>query len=507
MGRERKELIYMILLFMLSCVLNMWLFPLHQEEPRRAIIALEMIFRKNFWQPTVLMVPYFLKPPLQNLLIAAASLFSPKFVSELTVRLPSLLSGAVLAFSIFYFLEDFIGKKRAFYASLITMTFAEFMYCAVQGEPDMLFATFVFLSVGTFIKFYKKNLLVASFLGFLFTSLALLTKGLPAVYFFLAAVAVILWCDEGLKRLISFQFLLGIAGLAPFIAWLYKVPTGKALKALIAETAKRTAVESKILHFLMYIPKFPLLLLIATAPWSLLLIYYLLKDKNLSGIKLKLFGNKTARLFTLLAIVELLPFILSPGTRARYLLPALPFIGILLAFTLKDDSIALKRALGLIQWPLDFIVIIGIIASFALTLNPSVALEGTVMFLIPAYLARFFLPGRVDVRNRIILTAIISSLFMATYTGYYLAIASYRYPKFKQAGHLVAKLTEGKKLFSRTRDLRLCFYAEKYRTAPIYNGYVYKPTRGAFLISDKPQGKIVKIIKIKDHVFYLGKVE
>ena len=53
-----------IILLIVSLFINLGMQPLYLEEPRRAIIALEMIFNKNFIVPTELGEFYYNKPPL-----------------------------------------------------------------------------------------------------------------------------------------------------------------------------------------------------------------------------------------------------------------------------------------------------------------------------------------------------------------------------------------------------------------------------------------------------------
>ena len=57
---------FIFLLFVLAYLLNLGLQPLFLEEPRRTLIAIEMLHNKNLWIPTELGVYYFKKPPFFN---------------------------------------------------------------------------------------------------------------------------------------------------------------------------------------------------------------------------------------------------------------------------------------------------------------------------------------------------------------------------------------------------------------------------------------------------------
>ncbi|MCA1933688.1 MAG: hypothetical protein LDL13_08930, partial [Calditerrivibrio sp.] len=62
---------------------------LHHEEPRRAIIAQEMILTGDYIVPRVYGEIYNKKPPLQNWLISVFA-YRDKFVEDIDARLPSI---------------------------------------------------------------------------------------------------------------------------------------------------------------------------------------------------------------------------------------------------------------------------------------------------------------------------------------------------------------------------------------------------------------------------------
>jgi len=70
--------------------------PLHHEEPRRAIIAQEMLISGSYLVPTVYGELYNKKPPLQNWFIALFGYIDKK-VSNLDARLPSIIAAMLVA--------------------------------------------------------------------------------------------------------------------------------------------------------------------------------------------------------------------------------------------------------------------------------------------------------------------------------------------------------------------------------------------------------------------------
>ena len=69
--KNRIVLIILILLPIAVCY-NAGLLELRLEEPRRAIVALEMLLRKSYIVPEINGELYYTKPPLFNWMIALA---------------------------------------------------------------------------------------------------------------------------------------------------------------------------------------------------------------------------------------------------------------------------------------------------------------------------------------------------------------------------------------------------------------------------------------------------
>ncbi|MEO0338168.1 MAG: hypothetical protein AAF242_03045, partial [Bacteroidota bacterium] len=59
---------YVLLLFGLFGALD--IMDLRGEEPRRALVAWEMIQSGNYWQPRIQDWPYYNKPPIFNWMLA-----------------------------------------------------------------------------------------------------------------------------------------------------------------------------------------------------------------------------------------------------------------------------------------------------------------------------------------------------------------------------------------------------------------------------------------------------
>jgi len=77
--------------YILSVLIHLGYYPLNGDEPRRAIVAIEMRHSGNFISPTTLGWKYYNKPPLYNWIISAC-MFLTGSENEISVRLPSLVT-------------------------------------------------------------------------------------------------------------------------------------------------------------------------------------------------------------------------------------------------------------------------------------------------------------------------------------------------------------------------------------------------------------------------------
>ena len=173
---KSRSLYLFLVSFFVACIINVGLFPLHHEEPRRGIVALEMLYSHDYLQPTVLMEPYFKKPPLHNwLTLLFSGLF--KDVNEVSLRLPSVFMSLLTALAIYLLSRRFIGERRAIFSSLIFLTtWTILIGYSTKCEPDVTFTFFVFLSIALWYYLFekgKRNLAWVS--GYLFSSFAFLT--------------------------------------------------------------------------------------------------------------------------------------------------------------------------------------------------------------------------------------------------------------------------------------------------------------------------------------------
>src|SRR5690606_17225825 len=118
----QKKIIILIIVSLAVALLGwQWVIELQAEEPRRAIVSIEMMLSGNYIVPQINDVSYYNKPPIFNWLMVAFFYIFGSF-DEWVVRLPSLLSFIALGFLHYVFVKRFINAKTALYSSLFFIT-------------------------------------------------------------------------------------------------------------------------------------------------------------------------------------------------------------------------------------------------------------------------------------------------------------------------------------------------------------------------------------------------
>src|SRR5258705_6898626 len=134
--------------YILAVLIHLNYYPLNGDEPRRAIIAIEMRHSGNFIMPTTMGWIYYNKPPIYNWLISAC-MFLTGSENEIPVRLPSLI--AILLWSIIncQVLKKIVPREVAALSSLFLMTSLDIFFWGLNngGEIDIFYSFIVYLQV------------------------------------------------------------------------------------------------------------------------------------------------------------------------------------------------------------------------------------------------------------------------------------------------------------------------------------------------------------------------
>jgi hypothetical protein len=352
---QKKLLIAIAIVIPVAYFLRLNSYQLLYEEPRRALVALEMLLADNWLIPTTNGELYYNKPPLYNwVLIGFMSLLGK---AEWVIRLPSILSVFITAALHYRISKLYIGKQTALLSALFYITSADILFFfSLLGEIDLFFAMLVYLQCVLIFHFYQQKkwhwLFISSYL---LTSAGVLTKGIPPLFFQAITLLVIVIINKDFKRLFSIWhfagiFLLALTSGGYFYLYSLQNDAGPYLARLFTETFSRTAMEKSFADNLKHLFNFPVMLIKISAPWFLL---FLLTFN--SGWKEKLKSNAFLNFCFWFCIANGLIYLLSPGTRERYLYMFFPFIYSLLAAALYDEKVSANNL-----WIKRFYLFVGI---------------------------------------------------------------------------------------------------------------------------------------------------
>lgn len=352
---EKKMLLALLILIPIAYFLRINSYQLLFEEPRRALVALEMLIADNWIVPTTNGALYYNKPPLYNwILMGFFSLFGK---AEWVVRLPSILSLFITAFIHYRISRKYIGNQAALLSALFYLTSADILfYFSLLGEIDLFYALIVYVQGIVIFHFYEQKKWHWLFIcSYLLTAAGILTKGIPSIFFQGISLLVIFIINKDYKRIFSMWHFSGIALLflcagGYFYAYSQQHDVGPYLARLFTETFSRTGIESTLMNNFRHFLNFPVQLIKISAPWVLL--FFITKGNSW---KKALKENPFLTYCLWFCLANGLLYLLSPGTRERYLYMFFPFIYSLLAYNLLE-----KPAIDKHKWFKSFYYFLGI---------------------------------------------------------------------------------------------------------------------------------------------------
>jgi 4-amino-4-deoxy-L-arabinose transferase-like glycosyltransferase len=331
---RKAEYFFLIVLVVVSLFLNLGLLPLYHEEPRRGVVALEMLFSGNYITPTIMGEPYYAKPPIFNwILILSYKLFGS--FSEFAVRFPTVISLLLIGFFHFLFVQKFMDKKIAFYCSMFFITCGNiYFYFSLIGEIDIFYSFLTYLCIITIFYFYQSGRFLLLFLSaFFLGALGFLTKGFPSIIFLYVTLITFFASERKLKELFSIYHLLGIILFVLILGtyfYFYSLqnPLGAYLHFLWTESNGRTVLANPFNSLLKHLIKYPLNTLRALLPYSILLIFTFRW-----GFIKEILLVPVLRFSLLIFVSNYLVYLVSPGANQRYVYMLFPFILLVLCYS------------------------------------------------------------------------------------------------------------------------------------------------------------------------------
>ncbi len=359
-------------LLLIALFTNLGISPLRLEEPRRALVALEMLFNNNLLVPTVKGELYYNKPPLFNwAIIAGYTLFGN--YSEFAVRFPSVCSFLLIGALVFFMGKKYVGLSFGIYSSLLFLTSADILFnFSLLGEIDLFYALITFGSFITLYSFYQSQQYYLLFLSTYFLgALGTLTKGFPSLVFLGISLLVFFLYNKDVNTLLSVPHFLGITLYISLIAgyfWLYSSyeSPGNFIQTLWWESMKRTVVAEKHRVSLMqHIAVFPLRMVESTFPASLLLMFAVKKN-----FLQKIRQNPLIEFSGVMLISNILVYWISPGTRTRYVYMLFPFMIMILTYFYLHDASTDRNRLRIFHGVAGILIALSVITCFSLPVIP-----------------------------------------------------------------------------------------------------------------------------------------
>lgn len=319
--------------------------PLVWEEPRRCLVAMEMIERGDYVVPRLLGEIYRNKPPLHNWLLVLLSGNRLDRVQALPLRLTSLLAVAGTAILLWSLCRAPGWPEPGWAPAVVFLSIGIVMQYGRTGEVDGLFAFWVAASLWSFeTGRRKKSPWRQWFLSQALLGPGILTKWISPLFFY----PPVLWLSVRHRRDFPFPlkaFLAGLASEACLVAaWLVPYSSAASLASLCrnlwsGEALSRTPFASRLGAFLEHLLVFPFEVLGSLLPWSAATLLWLAP-----GIRSYCVGrireNAALKLCLGISLWGFVLFWFMPGAKGRYLIPVYPFVSALVALTLEGASFA-----------------------------------------------------------------------------------------------------------------------------------------------------------------------
>jgi 4-amino-4-deoxy-L-arabinose transferase-like glycosyltransferase len=307
--------------------------PARWEEPRRCLVAMEMIAGGDYIVPHVMGEVYLKKPPLYNWLIAVAALDRFGAADAFRARLVTLGALALLCGLLFRLGVSGVRPRPDLLPALMFATMAVVVQLGRAGEIDIVFTLFTTAALAAFELGRRRGSPAVQWgLSQVFVALGVLTKGIAPLFFY----PPVLFCAWRYRDRVRFSIPAFTSGLAAAGlmtgAWL--LPYSRAVPVSDLEGSgvrellwvfQKAGLAGALLHPVTY----PVMVLATTMPWG---IYLLAMGRDLRGeLWARIRRDPFAGLSAAVAIWGVLVYVFVPGVAPRYLIPILPFVSILVA--------------------------------------------------------------------------------------------------------------------------------------------------------------------------------
>lgn len=325
-NKQRWALAGITVLLFPALLVNLGIVPLYVEEPRRATVAMEMIFRGNWLVPTINGAFYYLKPPFFNWILASVYQLTG-IHNEFITRLPTVIS--LLAFGLVIFLagKKYISNSFGALSALLFITASgNLFFNGLLAEIDIFYSLVTYTSLICLFHFFQRKQYLLLFLSIYFLgAVGTLTKGLPSLVFTGLSLLAFFIVNRQFRKLFSLAHLAGIVLFIALVSTYFAAYSRQGdvvqyLANLTVESGKRFSGET-FWDYLQHMVLYPLDTLMNLLPASLLIIFAF-RRSFLKNIR----GNAFMKFALLMVAVHFPVYWLPPGGKQRYILMLYPFI-------------------------------------------------------------------------------------------------------------------------------------------------------------------------------------
>jgi len=325
---------------------RLYLPGLRAEEPRRAVVAQEMVFTGDFIVPHVGGWNYYNKPPLFNWVLAGLFKLFGSF-SEVLVRLPGLIGLFLSAFFLYRMSRRYVSEETALLSAFAMLACGDMLFYATiyAGEIDLFHMGLVFAQAAVLFSEHRKGRFLSMFLwSYLLAAIGVLTKGLPSLLTQACTLLAILIYHGQWKMLFNWRHFAGI-GLfflvcgSYFYAYAQRSDVVVFLINLVKESSQKSVAEASAWKILPHLVTFWLQVFKIVLPWGFLM-FFLFKKERWAQIK----ANPLLMFSVLFVGSNILVYWISPQTRDRYLYQFMPFLLLLLAWGYEQGKDNMPRS-------------------------------------------------------------------------------------------------------------------------------------------------------------------
>jgi 4-amino-4-deoxy-L-arabinose transferase-like glycosyltransferase len=322
--QERWLLAIAISLILPALFINLGLVPMfiHVDEPRRGLVALEMLLSGKWLVPTLNGELYFNKPPVYHWFIMLTYELTGSY-DEFAVRLPMVLSIIGFGLSVYYFVRPQLGQRLAIMAAFMTITSGRLLfYDAFLGLLDITYSWFIYVELLLIYIFYQRRQWYALFaLSYFLAAVTFLMKGLPTLLFQGFTLVAWLVLEKHWRKLFSLAHFVGLAifialVVAYYLAYLQQAPGSldDILTRLWDESARRTVTRFGLWATILQTLTFPFDFISQFFPWTFLLLLLTRRD-----YLRKLWQQPFLRFNIVALLVNIPVYWTAPEVRPRYL--------------------------------------------------------------------------------------------------------------------------------------------------------------------------------------------